>query len=169
MNTQYKHRGGWAASFLIVGILLTLAVLGGLYYIKANQQKLASSDKTSTTSKTTTTTINPDKTSTSSTGVVSQNDTTKKGETVDTNTSKVAQDPLDDEAGADAEAATDAAANANTSQPTTPSSPKTTSPTAKSNLPTTVPEDTLFNAAIITLLTFVAATYVRSRYASREL
>lgn len=75
MNKQFKHQGGWVASFLIVGILLTLAVLGGLYYIKSNQKQLAKNDGDTTSQ---TTTVEPSKDN--------ENNSDEKGETVDTNT-----------------------------------------------------------------------------------
>ncbi len=42
MNPQTQSRGGWVASFIIVGAVLVLGLLAGLYYIKTSQIESAS-------------------------------------------------------------------------------------------------------------------------------
>ena len=137
MNKQYKHQGGWVASFLVVGALLTVAVLGGLYYLKVNQKQIATTATSS--SKTDSKNANSDDTNSESTTVVPQTDE-KKGETVDTNKAATPAD-TDDEALDSSTALVDSSAK----------------------LPTTGPEDTLANAGILAIIAFSFATYVRSR------
>lgn len=151
MNKQYKHQGGWVASFLIVGILLTLAVLGGLYYIKANQKKLASGNSDPATSQTTT--VEPADDSTESSDVKEQ------GETVDTNSQSAA--------GSGAGSATDSK-NPGTSGSgaSTQTSPSTGASGSTAKLPATGPEDTALNAGILAIIAFSATTYIRSRQLS---
>jgi len=37
MNQQMQSKGGWIASFMIVGAVLVLGLLAGLYYVKTRQ------------------------------------------------------------------------------------------------------------------------------------
>jgi hypothetical protein len=37
MNARVKRQGGWAGSFVIVGILLALLLVGGVYFLKSYQ------------------------------------------------------------------------------------------------------------------------------------
>jgi len=37
MNARVKQQGGWAGSFVIVGILLALLLVGGVYFLKSYQ------------------------------------------------------------------------------------------------------------------------------------
>lgn len=37
MNARVKQQGGWAESFVMVGILLALLLVGGVYFLKSNQ------------------------------------------------------------------------------------------------------------------------------------
>ena len=37
MSQQTQNRGGWVASFIIVGAVLVLGLLAGLYYLKSRQ------------------------------------------------------------------------------------------------------------------------------------
>lgn len=43
MRSNERHQGGWAASFIIVGAVLVLGLVGGVYYLK--QQSDAGQDK----------------------------------------------------------------------------------------------------------------------------
>lgn len=148
MNKQFKHQGGWVASFLIVGILLTLAVLGGLYYIKSNQKKLAMGEDNSSTSQVTTVEPAND----------NENKSTEKGETVDTNTQSTSTNSQSSSSSA-----------STSTQPQSSTQPPTNagSSTSTAKLPATGPEDTLQNAIVLALVAFSAATYIRSREFSR--
>lgn len=134
MNTQYKHQGGWVASFLIVGTVLVLAVLGGLWYVKSNQTELAGTDTTSeSATESESTPAENEETAPSEGGAVVPQDDADKGEVVDTN---------------------------NEAAPAVEPEPAT-SPVA--TLPETGPEDTLGTLIIISILTFSTVTYLRSR------
>lgn len=133
MNTQYKRQGGWVASFLIVGTVLVLVVIGGLWYVKSNQTELAGTNETSdsATENESTPAENEEAVPTEG-GVVPQNDA-DKGEVVDTNGQGAA-----------------------TGETAPASTPTTT-------LPATGPEDTFGTLIIVSILTFSTVTYLRSR------
>lgn len=47
MNNSTRSQGGWVASFVIIGAVLVLALLGGLYYVKSIQSGSNVADDTS--------------------------------------------------------------------------------------------------------------------------
>lgn len=168
MKTSYKHQGGWVASFLIVGILLTLAVLGGLYYVKTHQKELAGTQTATTPAATDSSTkkVTPD--------AATKEDKTKSGNssqttpqvagTTNTNTAPTPKNTTDDSDETDDSNETgEEKADTNTATVTKPAATQPGTNAAK--LPATGPEDGLFDAAILALLAFVVATYVRSRKA----
>jgi cytoskeletal protein RodZ len=165
MKMNVKHQGGWVASFVIVGILLTFAVLGGLYWLKANQKQVAKTDTTKSQSTSNTAKTSPNDKKSANDSPSTQKDE-EKGEVIDTNQVAKKEDAAASTPQAPAPSTQTApaasAAPAASSAPTTPAS----SGAAKGPLPTTGPEDIFAQLVAVAILAFSAATYVRSRQAA---
>ena len=48
MNARIKQQGGWAGSFVVVGVVLALLLLGGVYFLKSSQLHDAMNDDSAT-------------------------------------------------------------------------------------------------------------------------
>lgn len=167
MSRGYRQQGGWVASFVVVGVLLTLATLGGLYYLKNYQKQLAKTDR-ATTSSQTATTIPGNANKNNQTGAEDKSKNTEKPEIADMNNSTTAPRSTTNSRSSDtspsqpstqqqdSSSSTPSPSTSGTATPTTP-------PAVTEKLPSTGPEDTVINAAILGILTFSAVTYVRSR------
>lgn len=48
MQKRMQHQGGWAATFVVVGVLLLAGLVGGVYYLKTRttDQEVAANDST---------------------------------------------------------------------------------------------------------------------------
>lgn len=47
MQKRMQHQGGWAATFVVVGVLLLAGLVGGVYFLKTRTDQVATSDNVS--------------------------------------------------------------------------------------------------------------------------
>ncbi len=139
MNARVKQQGGWAGSFVIVGIVLVLLLLGGVYFLKSKEvnEQLAtdtdSSVQTEEKSDQKNTGEDSDKQSTKNDGTKSE---TKGAE----NTDKQAADS------------------------SSARGPRSTAESGDAaQLPQTGPADTAATLAVFAVLTYSVIAYIRSR------
>lgn len=136
MNGRGQHQGGWVATFVIVGAVLVLALLGSVYYVKTRHDAAQNSDHSQST-----TTDSSDK-------------------KTDKNDKKApAKQPVDKPASSDTPPA-----DQPSTKPDEATSDKDTQPAAHP-LPQTGPADTLSSVIVLSLLAFTIVSFVRSRRA----
>lgn len=140
MNQRRRHQGGWMASFIVVGAVLVVGVLGGLYYLKIqHDNNLAKDSGTPQVSKSNTSGTSKDN---STSGKKATTDNSSKG-TASTNNKP------------------DTSSSASTGSS---DSSSTTSGTNNSkNLPQTGPSETILSGVVLALVTFSTVGYMRSR------
>lgn len=139
MNARVKQQGGWAGSFVIVGIVLALLLLGGVYFLKSkevNEQLATGTDSSLQTE---------DKSDQKNTDEQSDQQPAKddntKSETKDAeSTDKKATDSTSADQSSNAAESSDAA-----------------------QLPQTGPADTAASLAVFTALSYSVVAYIRSR------
>ena len=140
MNARVKQQGGWAGSFVIIGIVLVLLLLGGVYLLKSNEI----SDRVAT---------DTDPSSSQDEATHDQKDQGTKSEDKakqeDSASTKTQENTKDAE-----EKAADTAVK---------SHEETESDDAHAELPQTGPAATAASLMIFAILTYSVAAYIRSR------
>ena len=151
MKKYSRRQGGWIASFVIIGAILLLALLVGVYFLK-NQSKTS-------------------ETQTNKPSNVTKDDT-KKPSSNDSSSSSTNKDNVDDALpstdGSDQSSRSDSSSSSSDNSSTSSSGSDQSSQTGSSGattdaLPHTGPETSVVQLAVIALLAFAAASYVRSR------
>lgn len=137
MKSRMQHQGGWAATFVVVGIVLALGLAGGIYYLKThmnNDVAISQPDTSSEIEKT-------------------LNDAGKQNDEKDTNNDS-AKDQPDQK-------------NETPAKNSTPSKDTTSDDTAGKDkagtLPETGPADALAQLVAVAALTVSSVAYIRSR------
>lgn len=140
MNARMKQQGGLAGSFVIIGIVLALLFVGGVYFLKSNEvnNKLAS-DKDASSSQ-------------------NEADQSQKGQ----NTQSEDQAKKEKDTDAQAQEGTKEV-DEKTTDSAAKSHEATESDNAHAELPQTGPADTAATLAVFAILSYSIAAYVRSR------
>lgn len=136
MSQQTQSRGGWMASFMIVGAVLVLGLLAGLYYLKSHQVEDAASDPVST-----------------------ETEQAKEKDTAGDDTSAQQAPPADDTPAADHPADDEA-------NDEKPAKDEDGVPVPNENLPETGPTDAGAQAVALVALGASGAAYIQSRRSS---
>jgi LPXTG-motif cell wall-anchored protein len=134
MNGQTQRQGGWVATFVIVGALLVLGLVGSVYFVKARHD--AANQPT-------------DQSHSSNSPAKSDKPASDKPASDQKPTVKT-PDTTDSEPGSQT--------GSNTAQPPTASDGDVQHP-----LPQTGPEETLGSLVVLGLVAFLTVSYVRSR------
>ena len=139
-----RNQGGWVASFFIIGAVLLLGLLGGLYYLKTMSNK--SADTAQESGKSSTQTTFPDTTD-ENTEKSTDDAATTKNSGNSNNSEKSDEDK--------------AAADQTPAKSTTDNSKEAVS----ADLPSTGPTETAYGIAAVALLTFAGFAFIQSRKA----
>lgn len=139
MNARMKQQGGLAGSFVIIGIVLALLLLGGVYFLKSNEinDKLASDTDSST----------------------SQDEANQNQK--DQNTQSEDQAKTDDSVKTQDQDQEDTDKKATDSAPESREAAESND--AHAELPQTGPADTAATLAVFAVLTYSIVMYIRSR------
>ncbi len=143
-----QHQGGWAATFIVVGVVLVLGLIGGVYYVKHGMSHATDSASITATAPSDSTTKDDAK---AVTPPVASSDATSKADDTPTKTTAPGTD------------------SSSSTEPSNPSS--SSAPAASSNdgtrtsdaLPETGPADAMVRLVAVTMTTFAAVAYIRSR------
>ncbi|HEY0965600.1 MAG TPA: hypothetical protein VGE13_03920 [Candidatus Saccharimonadales bacterium] len=139
MNARVKQQGGWAGSFVIIGIVLALLLLGGVYFLKSNEMGDMLATDTNSSSRDEATHDQEDQSTKSE-------DQAKQEDSASTKTQENTKDAE--------EKAADTAAKPHE---------ETESDDAHTELPQTGPADTAASLTVFAILTYSVAAYIRSR------
>ena len=141
MKVHAKNQGGSLTSFVIVGVVLAVLLVGGLYAVQRYKTNMETSKEVATNSE------NSKSNDEKNTSDSSDNETKKSSDTSSNSSSSNTSTDKDDK---------------KTTNSTTLSSSDT------SNLPNTGPEDTLPQVIAVAALVFAGVSYFRSRQASLD-
>ena len=146
-----QHQGGWAATFILVGIVLVSGLLGGVYYVKQHANNAAEVAKTPAVTSPDSSSTDNDKSTTTPNTTTDTSDETSK-DTASNTTTPTTSTPTSD-----------------TDKKTTTTPPVTTPSTGvkTTELPQTGASDVLTKIVAISTLSFVVVAYLRSRAEAR--
>jgi cytoskeletal protein RodZ len=139
-----NYQNGSLMGFIVVGVLLALVVIGGLYGLnRYNAQQAAKTVST---------------------------DSDKQSSSKSSDSPRTA-DPKNDDSTSDSSATTDTSSGSGAANSTSKSTSDTTATntggaSTQANLPHTGPSDTAFSVIALALISFAATHYVRSRHAT---
>ncbi len=139
MNTRFNRQGGWVVSFAVVGVILLVALLGSIYFLRqqsSSDHQIAKDDSSKTSEKSKTN--ESDNTS-------SDSDKTDKNNSTEGQTQREPSTNTSDDQ----------------SNPTT--SQRSTGDENGSDLPETGPGDVAVHIVAVSLLSFALTSYIRSR------
>ncbi len=139
MTKRVNHQGGWVTSFIVVGVLLLLALLGSIYFLKHrpfSNDQIAKNDSSKTTSQ-----------------PAAKKSETKSGSKSTSSSEKSHTN----------QPSTSHSSSSSSNQHAARSSSEGKASTSTPTLPATGPADALANAAILSLLGFAVVSYARSR------
>lgn len=173
--SRTRQQGGWIVGFVVVGIVLVLALLGGMYFLKHMSGSGNSvADKTNQaiedTKKTVTGPVKQKADQNSQSDTTKKQDEAKSSETDSSasadneNTATDSTDTATKQSEANnTSAATDSTASNSQDAQSTSVTTEEKDNSSAANLPQTGPESTLLSLLAATLLTFAGASYLRSR------
>jgi len=156
MKSNKQHQGGWAVSFAVVGVLLVAALLGGVYIVKKQHDNAQLAQTSSENAAESEKQATDEQSASNEEGNRSDSGDTGEGQPAETTPGQATPSQEGDEAseadGQDGLPTGGVAAGDESGDDV--------------ELPRTGPAETAARALAVSLLTFAAAAYIRSRQAA---